>query len=62
MNEGRGFGNWAMRSLSAQSSALHWNMKQLENIGEVGLQVLNAYSAISERLGVHMHSQNPKSA
>ena len=38
--------------MSYQSSALHWNMKQVENIGEAGLQALDAYSAISERLGV----------
>ncbi|MYE89068.1 hypothetical protein F4X33_08760 [Candidatus Poribacteria bacterium] len=45
------------RLMSYQSSALHWNMNQVENIGEVGLQALNAYSAISERLGVQMHSR-----
>ena len=44
------------RLMSYQSSALHWNMKQVENIGEIGTQALDAYSAISERLGVQMHS------
>ena len=43
--------------MSYQSSALHWNMKQVENIGEIGTQALDAYSAISESLGVQMHSR-----
>ena len=46
------------RLMSYQSSALHWNMKQVENIGEIGTQALDAYSAISERLGVQMHSRS----
>jgi len=45
------------RLMSYQSSALHWNMKQVENIGKIGTQALDAYSAISERLAVQMHSR-----
>jgi hypothetical protein len=44
------------RLMSYQSDALHWNMKQVEDIGEIGSQALNAYSAISEKLNVEMHS------
>ena len=50
------------RLMSYQSSALHWNMKQVENIGEIGTQALDAYSAISEKLGVQMHSRYLRSA
>ena len=46
------------RLMSYQSSALHWNMKQVENIGDISIQALDAYSAISERLGVQMHSRS----
>ena len=42
--------------MSYQSDALHWNMKQVEGIGEIGSQALNAYLAISEKLNVEMHS------
>ena len=44
------------RLMSYQSDALHWNMKQVEGIGEIGSQALNAYSVISEKLNVEMHS------
>ena len=44
------------RLMSYQSDALHWNMTQVENIGEIGQQALKAYSHISEKLNVEMHS------
>ena len=44
------------RLMSYQSDALHWNMTQVEGIGEIGSQALNAYSTISEKLSVEMHS------
>ena len=44
------------RLMSYQSDALHWNMTQVEGIGEIGSQALNAYSTISEKLDVEMHS------
>ena len=44
------------RLKSYQSSALHWNMSQIKNIHEIGLRALGAYSAISEKLNVEMHS------
>ena len=44
------------RLMSYQSDALHWNITQVEGIGEIGSQALNAYSAISEKLNVEMHS------
>ena len=42
--------------MSYQSDALHWNITQVEGIGEIGSQALNAYSVISEKLNVEMHS------
>lgn len=36
---------------------LHWNMKQLKYIGEVGALAVKSYSDISRRLGVKMHSE-----
>lgn len=42
--------------MSYQSDALHWNITQVEGIGEIGSQALNAYSTISEKLNVEMHS------
>ena len=44
------------RLMSYQSDALHWNMTQVENIGEIGPQALEAYLHISEKLDVKMHS------
>jgi hypothetical protein len=42
--------------LSYQSSALHWNLSQIDSAGEIGGKALNAYTNISEKLGVEMHS------
>ena len=43
--------------LSYHSSALHWNIEQISNIGIVGQKALEAYIRISNRLGVDMHSE-----
>lgn len=42
--------------LSYQSDALHWNLSQLDKAGEIAEKSLEAYSEISKRLGVEMHS------
>jgi hypothetical protein len=39
-----------------QSDPLHWNLSQIENIGEIGEKALSAYKTISEKLQVDMHS------
>jgi hypothetical protein len=46
------------RLLSYQSDALHWNLEQLEKAGETAEKSLEAYSAISRKLGVEMHSKD----
>ncbi len=43
--------------LSFHSDALHWNLSQIENIGEVGLKALAAYDKISDNLNVELHSR-----
>ena len=43
--------------LSYQSDALHWNLAQIEKVGEIGQKALDSYKKISERLGVEMHSK-----
>jgi len=42
--------------LSYQSDALHWNMKQIDNIADVANKALEAYCRISETTGVELHS------
>jgi len=42
--------------LSYQSDALHWNMAQIEQVGETAGKALQAYERISEALNVEMHS------
>lgn len=39
-----------------QSDALHWNLSQLDNAGELGRKALDRYKAIAQELGVEMHS------
>ena len=39
-----------------QSDALHWNLSQIEGIGDIGELALTAYTDISQRLDVEMHS------
>jgi len=38
---------------------LHWNVEQVDKIGEVSQKALEAYDQISKRLGVEMHSRQP---
>jgi hypothetical protein len=40
-----------------QSDALHWNLSQLDNVGEIGRLALKSYENISQRLSVEMHSR-----
>lgn len=42
--------------LSYQSDALHWNISQIEKVGEIGKKALDCYQKISEVTGVKMHS------
>lgn len=39
-----------------QSDALHWNLFQIEKVGEIAKKALNSYEKISKKLGVLMHS------
>jgi hypothetical protein len=43
--------------LSYQSDALHWNLDQLDNAGQIGQKALEAYDKISKELNVEMHSR-----
>lgn len=43
--------------LSYQSDALHWNLAQIEKVGEIGRRALDSYEKISKKLGVEMHSK-----
>lgn len=43
--------------LAYQSDALHWNLSQIDTVGETSLKALKAYSDISKKLGVEMHSR-----
>jgi DNA-dependent RNA polymerase auxiliary subunit epsilon len=43
--------------LSYRSDALHWNVLQVNNIGEIGAEALKSYNLISEKTGVGMHSE-----
>lgn len=43
--------------LSYQSDALHWNLAQVENVGEIGEKAIDSYERISKELGVEMHSK-----
>lgn len=42
--------------LSYQSDALHWNLSQIDNVGETGQKALKTYADLSKKLGVDMHS------
>jgi len=44
------------KSLYYQSDALHWNLEQIEKVGQIGRKALNSYNKISADLGVEMHS------
>jgi len=43
--------------LSYQSDALHWNLEQIEKVGEIGKKALESYEKISKNLGIDMHSE-----
>jgi DNA-dependent RNA polymerase auxiliary subunit epsilon len=42
--------------MSYQSDPLHWNLSQIDNIGEIGRKAIEAYEEISKKLNVEMHS------
>lgn len=42
--------------LSYQSDALHWNLAHIDNVGQIGRKALEAYTRISQKLKVEMHS------
>lgn len=43
--------------LSYQSDALHWNLEQINNVGELSKKALQLYDKISRKLGIKMHSK-----
>jgi len=43
---------------SYQSDALHWNLAQIEKVGEIGQKALDSYDKISKKLKVEMHSRS----
>ncbi len=43
--------------LSYQSDALHWNLEQINKVGEISEKALNSYEKISRTLGIEMHSK-----
>ena len=42
--------------LSYQSDALHWNLMHIDKVGQIGKKALKAYTEISRKLEVEMHS------
>lgn len=50
--------NEIKKLLSYQSDALHWNLEQIEKVGEIGQRALKAYDRISKKLKVNMHSKH----
>jgi len=40
-----------------QSDALHWNLAQIDKVGEIAKKALDSYEKISRNLGVEMHSK-----
>ncbi|MCD4782512.1 MAG: hypothetical protein K8T10_01645 [Candidatus Eremiobacteraeota bacterium] len=42
--------------ISYQSDALHWNLKQTDEVGMIGDMAINSYVNISKKLEVQMHS------
>jgi len=43
--------------LSYQSDSLHWNLSQINKVGEIAEKALNAYIRISKNLRAEMHSE-----
>ncbi len=54
--------NQIKKLLSYQSDALHWNLAQIDSIGEIGDRALEAYERISQKLGVEIHSKKSAKA
>ncbi|MBM3251274.1 MAG: hypothetical protein FJZ11_00630 [Candidatus Omnitrophica bacterium] len=44
--------------LSYQSDPLHWNLSQIDKVGEIGQMAIEAYDRISKKLNVAMHSKS----
>lgn len=43
--------------LSYHSGSLHWNLSQIDKIGNIGQKALQAYDRISKKVGIKMHSK-----
>ena len=43
--------------LSYQSDALHWNLSQIDKVGDIGQKALESYKKISRKTKVEMHSK-----
>ena len=43
--------------LSYQSDALHWNLSQIDKVGDIGQKALESYERISKKTKVGMHSK-----
>lgn len=43
--------------LSYQSDALHWNLSQIDKVGDIGQKALESYEKISRKTKVEMHSK-----
>lgn len=43
--------------MSYQSDALHWNLAQIDKVGEIGERAMASYEKISKEYGVEMHSK-----
>ncbi|MFH0949415.1 MAG: hypothetical protein V1802_02920 [Candidatus Aenigmatarchaeota archaeon] len=46
-----------MKLLSYQSDALHWNLSQIDKVGEIGQKAMKSYDKISKKLKIDMHSK-----
>lgn len=44
--------------LEYQSDALHWNLSQIDNVGEIAQLAIDSYGKISKKLRVEMHSKS----
>ncbi len=44
--------------LSYHSDALHWNLSQIDRIGDIGQKAIEAYNKISKKVGIEMHSKS----
>jgi hypothetical protein len=44
--------------LSYQSDSLHWNLSQIDKVGEMGQKALKAYDKISKKVNIEMHSKS----